>query len=61
MNEQEKTTEITFGFLLAVLRRRIIWLVLALVIGMGGALAFTKLVMDPTYSSSAKFMYSICL
>ena len=55
MNEQEKTTEITFGFLLAVLRRRILWLVLALVIGVCGAFAFTKLVMDPTYSSSAKF------
>lgn len=55
MNEQEKTTEITFGFLLAVLRRRVIWLLLALVIGVGGAFAFTKLVMDPTYSSSAKF------
>ena len=55
MNEQEKTTEITFGFLLAVLRRRLIWLLLALVIGAGGALALTKLMIAPTYSSSAKF------
>jgi len=55
MNEQQKTTEITFGFLLAVLRRRVIWLVLALVIGAGGAFAFTKVLLTPTYSSTAKF------
>lgn len=55
MNEQQKTTEITFGFLLAVLRRRVIWLVLALVIGAGGAFAFTKFLVAPTYSSTAKF------
>ncbi len=55
MNEQEKTNEITLGFLLAVLRRRIIWLLLALVIGAGAAFGFTKLLIAPVYSSTAEF------
>lgn len=55
MNEQEKNTEITLGFLVSVLRRRLIPLVLALVLGAAAAFAVTKLFIDPEYSSRAEF------
>ena len=55
MNEQEKMNEITLGFLFEVLRRRIIWLILAVVIGAGAAFGFTKLMISPVYSSRAEF------
>lgn len=55
MNEQEKINEITIGFLFDVLRRRILWLVLAVVIGAGAAFGFTKLLIRPVYSSRAEF------
>ncbi len=55
MNEQGKMNEITLGFLFEVLRRRIVWLVLALVIGAGAAFGFTKFMIAPVYSSSAEF------
>lgn len=55
MNEQAKTNEITLSFLVAVLRKRLLPLLLALVVGAAGAFAFTKLLIDPVYSSSAEF------
>ncbi len=55
MNEQEKKNEITLGFLFEVLRRRILWLVLAVVIGAGAAFGYTKLLVSPVYSSRAEF------
>lgn len=55
MNEQTKTNEITLSFLISVFTKRLIPLLLALVIGAVGAFAFTKLFIDPVYSSSAQF------
>ena len=55
MNEQAKTNEITLSFLVAVLRKRLLPLLLAFVVGAAGAFAFTKLFIDPVYSSSAEF------
>lgn len=55
MNEQEKTHEISIGFLLAVLRHSILWLLIALVVGAGAAFGFTKLAISPVYSSAAQF------
>lgn len=55
MNEQGKTNEITLGFLVAVLTKRLLPLLLALIVGAGGTFAFTKLFIDPVYSSTADF------
>ena len=54
-NEQANNNEITIGFLWAVLRRRLVWLVLALLIGAGAMFAYTKLMVSPVYSSRAQF------
>lgn len=55
MNEQVKNNEITLGFLWTVVRRRLVWLLLALVIGAGAMFAYTKVMIDPVYSSQAEF------
>lgn len=55
MSEQVKNNEITIGFLWTVARRRLVWLILALVVGAGMALAYTKLMVSPVYSSRAQF------
>ena len=55
MNEQTKTNEITLSFLISVFTKRLIPLLLALVVGAVGTFAFTKLFIDPVYSSSAQF------
>ena len=47
MSEQVKNNEITIGFLWTVARRRLMWLILALVVGAGMALAYTKLMVSP--------------
>ena len=59
MNEQEKTTEISLSFLWAVLRHRWLPLLLALVVGAGAMLGFTKLFVSPVYSSGAEFAIEI--
>ncbi|MBQ2806708.1 MAG: hypothetical protein IJF08_06620, partial [Clostridia bacterium] len=56
MENQAKTKELSLGILWKVFRARILWLVLALVIGMGGAFCYTQFVAVPSYSSSAKLM-----
>ena len=55
MNEQEKTAEITFGFLVAIVRRFFLILLIVSVAGAGLAFAATKLLIDPVYSSTAEF------
>ena len=55
MNEQEKTHEISLGFLLDVLRHSVIWLLIAVIVGAGVAFGFTKLAISPVYSSAAQF------
>ncbi len=58
MNEnvnENKNNEITIGFFLSVLFKRLIWLVLALVLGAGLAFGYTKFLVTPIYSTSAKF------
>ncbi|MBR3862149.1 MAG: hypothetical protein IKM42_00650, partial [Clostridia bacterium] len=55
MNEQTKTNEITLSFLVTVFTKRLILLLLALVVGAAGAFAFTKVFVDPVYSSTAEF------
>lgn len=55
MNEQDKTSEITFGFLVAILRRFFITLLVVAVVGAGLAFAVTEFLIDPVYSSKAEF------
>ena len=55
MNEQDKTNEITIGFFWAVLRRRLIPLILALLIGGAGAFLYTHFLVAPVYSSACEF------
>ncbi len=55
MSEQTKNNEITLGFLWTVFKRRLLWLMLALVIGAGAMFAYTQLMVDPVYSSRAEF------
>ena len=55
MNENEKSNEITIGFFISVFFRRVIWLVLALVLGAALAFGYTKFLVTPTYGTSATF------
>lgn len=55
MNEKEKNNEITIGFFLSVLLRRIVWLVLVLVLGAALAFGYTKFLVTPSYGTSATF------
>ena len=55
VNENNKNNEITIGFFLSVLFKRLLWLVLALVLGAGLAFGYTRFLATPIYSTSAKF------
>ncbi|MBE6555747.1 MAG: polysaccharide biosynthesis tyrosine autokinase [Ruminococcaceae bacterium] len=55
MDHNVKNSEISLAFLWQVFRRRIVWLAVALAVGIGVALAYTKLLVTPMYSSSADF------
>ena len=55
MNEREKNNEITVGFLLAVLRHRLVWLIIILLVGALLAFGYTEFLVTPMYSSTADF------
>ena len=44
----ERSNEITIAFLWDVLRHRLIWLILAVIIGAGGMFGYIKLATEPT-------------
>ncbi|MBR6727402.1 MAG: hypothetical protein IKM08_04355, partial [Clostridia bacterium] len=56
MEKQTKTHEIGIGILWKVLRARIVFLILALVLGGALGFGYSKLLVTPQYSSSAEFM-----
>lgn len=51
----ERSNEITIAFLWDVLRHRLIWLILAVIIGASAMFGYVKLTITPKYSSTAEF------
>lgn len=56
MEKHAKNKELNIAILWKVFRARILWLVLALIIGMGAAFCYTQFIAVPTYSSTADFL-----
>ncbi len=56
MEKSKNTKEISLSLFWKVLRRRWIFLLLALIVGAGGAFGYSKFFVTPTYSSSATFL-----
>ena len=56
MEERLKSEEITIGVFWKVFCRRLPYLLVALLVGLGLALGYSKLIAKPSYSSTAKFL-----
>ena len=56
MEKQNKNNEISLGILWKVLRARFLFLVIALLIGVGLAFGYSKFLATPQYSSTAQFL-----
>ena len=59
MEEKQRETGVSLAFLINILRRRILWLLLAAVIGGGALFCWCQFLATPRYSSTAKFLVEI--
>lgn len=59
MEEKQPDTGVSLAFLVNILRRRIVWLLLAAVIGGGALFCWCQFLATPRYSSTAKFQVEI--
>ena len=59
MEENQRDNGISLAFLINILRRRIVWLLLAAVIGGGALFCWCQFLATPRYSSTAKFQVEI--
>ncbi len=59
MEENQRDSGVSLTFLINILRRRIVWLLLAAVIGGGALFCWCQFLATPRYSSTAKFQVEI--